>query len=141
MENLFFDIKDLKHFGKNSIIGKTVRIRYPELVSIGDNCIIDDFTYISTQLTLENYCHISSGCKFIGGQKSEVSMDMLSTTAPNVVLSAGNDDYVSGIGTPLISDEENLSSFMILVSIVPVVIIIFLDVFFDKLERKFTKTF
>ena len=105
MENLFFDIKDLKHFGKNSIIGKTVRIRYPELVSIGDNCIIDDFTYISTQLTLENHCHISSGCKFIGGQKSKVSMDMLSTTAPNVVLSAGNDDYVSGIGTPLISDE------------------------------------
>ena len=105
MENLFFDIKDLKHFGKNSIIGKTVRIRYPELVSIGDNCIIDDFTYISTQLTLENHCHISSGCKFIGGQKSKVSMDMLSTTAPNVVLSAGNDDYVSGIGSPLIPDE------------------------------------
>ena len=37
--------------------------------------------------------------------------------------------------------EEILSSFIILVSIVPVVIIIFLDVFFDKLERKFTKTF
>jgi galactoside O-acetyltransferase len=105
MENLFFNIKDLKKLGKNSIIGKTVRIRYPELVSIGDNCIIDDFTYISTQLTLENYSHISSGCKFIGGKKSSVSMGMLSTTAPNVVLAAGNDDYVSGIGSPLIPNQ------------------------------------
>ena len=105
MENLFFNIKDLKKLGKNSIIGKTVRIRYPELVSIGDNCIIDDFTYISTQLTLENYSHISSGCKFIGGKKSSVTMDLLSTTAPNVVLAAGNDDYVSGIGSPLVPNE------------------------------------
>ena len=40
MENLFFNFDDLHHLGKNSIIGKTVRIRYPELVSIGDNCII-----------------------------------------------------------------------------------------------------
>ena len=105
MENLFFNIDNLKKLGKNSIIGKTVRIRYPELVSIGDNCIIDDFTYISTQLTLENYCHISSGCKFIGGKKSEISMGMFSTTAPNVVLSTGNDDYISGIGSPLIPNE------------------------------------
>ena len=105
MENLFFNIKDLKKLGKNSIIGKTVRIRYPELVSIGDNCIIDDFTYISTQLTLENYSHISSGCKFIGGKKSSVAMGLLSTTAPNVVLAAGNDDYVSGIGSPLVPNE------------------------------------
>ena len=37
--------------------------------------------------------------------------------------------------------EEALSPFMILVSIMPVVIIIFLDVFFDKSERKFIKTF
>jgi galactoside O-acetyltransferase len=30
---------------------------------------------------------------------------MLSTTAPNVVLAAGNDDYVSGIGSPLIPNQ------------------------------------
>jgi len=105
MENLFFDVNDLKKLGKNSIIGKTVRIRYPELVSIGENCIIDDFTYISTQLTLEDYSHVSSGCKFIGGKKSNITMGMLSTTAPNVVLAAGNDDYVSGIGSPLIPNQ------------------------------------
>ena len=105
MKNLFFDFDNLKQLGKNSIIGKTVRIRYPELVSIGKNCIIDDFTYISTKLTLEDNVHISSGCKLIGGKKSSVLMKMFSTTAPNVVLAAGNDDYISGIGSPIVPHQ------------------------------------
>lgn len=105
MKNLFFDFSELKRLGKNSIIGKTVRIRYPELVSIGDNCIIDDFTYISTKLELGNNVHISSGCKLIGGKKSTVIMESFSTTAPNVVLAAGNDDYTSGIGSPTVPSE------------------------------------
>ena len=105
MENIFFDLSKLKHLGKNVIIGKTVRIRYPELVSIGDNCIIDDFTYISTQLTLTANVHISSGSKLIGGKNSNIIMEDFSTLAPNVVLSAGSDDYVSGIATPLVPIE------------------------------------
>ena len=55
----------LKKCGTNVIIGKTVRIRYPHLVEIGDNVIIDDFTYISTSLKIHSYVHISSGCKLI----------------------------------------------------------------------------
>ena len=102
MENIFFDLKDLKHCGKNVIIGKTVRIRYPELVSIGDNCIIDDFTYISSSLDLKDNVHISSGTTIIGGRNSAVSFDQFSTTAPNVVLSAGSDDYNDGIATPMV---------------------------------------
>lgn len=105
MDNIFFDIKKLKHCGKNVIIGKTVRIRYPEEVFIGDNCIIDDFTYISTALELKGNVHISSGTKIIGGKSSFVSFDEFSTTAPNVVLSAGTDDYSDGIATPMVSHE------------------------------------
>ena len=45
MENIFFDKSKLKYCGENVIIGKTVRIRKPEEVSIGDGTIIDDFTY------------------------------------------------------------------------------------------------
>ena len=105
MDNIFFDIRKLKHLGKNVIIGKTVRIRYPELVEIGDNCIIDDFVYISTSLILESNVHISSGCKIIGGKKSTVRMSSFSTLAPNVVLSAGSDDYIGGIATPMVPLE------------------------------------
>jgi acetyltransferase-like isoleucine patch superfamily enzyme len=103
--NIFFDFSRLKYLGENVIIGKTVRIRYPELVYIGDNCIIDDFTYISTALELKGYVHISAGCKLIGGSKSKVSMDFFSTFSPNVVVAAGSDDYTGGIATPLVGEE------------------------------------
>lgn len=93
---------DLKSCGANVIIGKTVRIRYPELVEIGDNVIIDDFTYISTELTIASNCHISAGCKLIGGRDARVSFGRFSTLAPNVVLAAGSDDYLAGVATPMV---------------------------------------
>jgi len=68
MSNLFFDLKDLNHIGKNVIIGKTVRIRRPEFVSIGDNTIIDDFTYISCAMEIGSNCHIASNVSISGGQ-------------------------------------------------------------------------
>jgi len=103
--NIFFDPKKLKHLGKNVIIGKTVRIRYPELVSIGDDCVIDDFTYISTSLELKNNIHISAGCKFIGGRDSLVTIDQYSAIAPGAVLAAGSNDFTGGIATPFVLKE------------------------------------
>jgi acetyltransferase-like isoleucine patch superfamily enzyme len=104
-DNLFFDWGDLKKCGTNVIIGKTVRIRYPHLVEIDDDVIIDDFVYISTQLRLARFVHISSGCKIIGGPSSTVTIDSFSTLAPNVVLAAGSDDYVAGIASPMVAPQ------------------------------------
>jgi acetyltransferase-like isoleucine patch superfamily enzyme len=78
-ENMFFDRSDLKSSGTNVIIGKTVRIRRPELAEIGDNVIIDDFIYISTPLKLHSNMHISSGCKIIGGKHAFVEKYPFST--------------------------------------------------------------
>jgi len=105
MDNLFFEKKNLKNCGLNVTIGKTARIRYPELVEIEDNVIIDDFIYISTVLKIGSYVHISSGTMIIGGPTSSVVFKDFSTTSPNVVLSAGSDDYVSGLPTPLVPLE------------------------------------
>ncbi|WP_334118234.1 acyltransferase [Limnobacter sp.] len=104
-DNLFFQPSQLRRIGSNVIIGKTVRIRYPELVEIGDNVIIDDFTYISTALTIDNNVHIAAGCKLIGGRNSTVTIGEFSTLAPNVVLAAGSDDYIAGIASPLVPLE------------------------------------
>jgi acetyltransferase-like isoleucine patch superfamily enzyme len=103
--NFFFEENQLCRIGKNVIIGKTVRIRYPELVEIGDNVIIDDFTYISTALIIGNHVHVAAGCKFIGGRKALIKIGDFSTLAPNVVLAAGSDDYSSGIASPLVPVE------------------------------------
>jgi acetyltransferase-like isoleucine patch superfamily enzyme len=104
-DNLFFDRAALARCGSNVIIGKTVRIRYPELVELGDDVIIDDFTYISTALSVESKVHIAAGCKLIGGRKACVRFESFSTLAPGVVLAAGSDDYMAGIATPLVDPE------------------------------------
>lgn len=101
-ENIFCDLSRLALRGSNVIIGRTVHFRYPELVAIGDNCIIDDFCYISSALELAGFVHISAGCKIIGGPKSRLVMDRFSTLSPNVVVAAGSDDYSGGIATPLV---------------------------------------
>lgn len=105
MGNIFFDEKLIKKRGKNVIIGKTVRIRYPELVELGDNVIIDDFCYISTGLKMGNFCHISAGCSIVGGKDARVEFGDFSTIAPNVVLVAGSDDYRSGISSVSVPRE------------------------------------
>jgi galactoside O-acetyltransferase len=104
-ENIFFDVKKIRRIGRNVLIGKTVRIRYPELVEIGDDVIIDDFSYISTSLTIDSSVHIAAGAKLIGGRDSHVKIGELSTLAPNVVIAAGSDDYISGMASPLVPFE------------------------------------
>lgn len=104
-ENIFFDLSKIRRIGRNVIIGKTVRIRYPELVEIGDDVIIDDFSYISTSLFIEGNVHIAAGAKLIGGKNSQIRIGEFSTLAPNVVMAAGSDDYISGIASPLVPIE------------------------------------
>lgn len=105
MENIFIDLKRLKRCGRNVIIGKTVRIRYPELIEIGDNVIIDDFTYISTNLKIDSFVHIGAGSKLIGGRDCFIHMADFTSISPNVILSAGSDDYVNGIATPIVPEQ------------------------------------
>lgn len=95
MENIFFDKRDLKYCGSNVIIGKTVRIRRPELVSIGDNVIIDDFTYISCSMKVDKYTHISANNSFIGG-KGFLSIGAFVNIAPGCQIVVGSNDYRGG---------------------------------------------
>ena len=94
MSNIFFDLKDLKHLGKNVIIGKTVRIRRPELVSIGDNTIIDDFTYISCGMEIGNNCHIASNVSISGGQLGKkLVMGNYSTISNGTSIHCASSDF------------------------------------------------
>ena len=88
MENIFFDLKKLKSCGKNVIIGKTVRIRNPELVEIGNNVIIDDFTYISGHISIGNYVHIAASCS-LQASKSKIILADLSFHN-KIILNCGN---------------------------------------------------
>tara|TARA_Y100001963_G_scaffold159784_1_gene265236 strand:+ start:2371 stop:2874 length:504 start_codon:yes stop_codon:yes gene_type:complete len=78
--------------GKNVIIGKTVRIRQPEKVSIGDNTIIDDFTYISCALEIGKNCHIASNVSISGGSGKLVMGDY-STISNGCSIHCASSDY------------------------------------------------
>jgi acetyltransferase-like isoleucine patch superfamily enzyme len=95
MSNIFFDISSLRHLGKDVIIGKAVRIRHPEKVSIGDNTIIDDFTYISGEVNIGKYVHIASSCAVQATAKSKVSIGDFAGLSSGVRVFAGSAEYVN----------------------------------------------
>lgn len=106
-ENLFFDKRDLKYCGNNVIIGKTVRIRKPEQVSIGDNVIIDDFTYIPCTLEIGSYTHIGASNTFIGGP-GFVKIGSFVNIAPSCQIVTGSNDYRGGgLVGPTIPSEHS----------------------------------
>lgn len=106
MSNIFFNINDLKKCGKNVIIGKTVRIRHPEKVTVGDNVIIDDFTYISGEVCIGSYTHIAASTT-ISASKSKVVIGSYVGIASGVRIFAGSSDYFHcGLDIPTIPDEH-----------------------------------
>jgi len=95
MENIFFDKRDLKYCGKNVIIGKTVRIRRPQDVVIGDNVIIDDFSYIPCALEVGSYTHIGASCSMIGGS-GRITIGSFVNIAPSCQIITATNDYKGG---------------------------------------------
>ena len=96
-ENIFFDTSKLRYRGNNVIIGKTVRIRFPELVELHDNTIIDDFTFISTGLVLNEHSAIEAGSVIMGGPANTVTVGSYSCICSNSTLMCGTHDFRSGL--------------------------------------------
>jgi acetyltransferase-like isoleucine patch superfamily enzyme len=108
-ENIFFDISRLKTCGENVIIGKTVRIRSPEKVSIGNNVIIDDFTYISGEVDIGDYVHIAAGC-VLSASTAKITMGPLSGLSAGCKVYAGSSNYViCGLDMPTIPIEHQFN--------------------------------
>jgi acetyltransferase-like isoleucine patch superfamily enzyme len=94
-----------KKIGKNVQIGKNVYFRYPELIEIGDNVIIDDFCYFTTALSIGNYVHIAPHCTCIGGRDSKLIMLDFSGLSAGCRIICGSDDYLYGLTNPNIPSE------------------------------------
>lgn len=94
MENLFFDLRRLKYLGRNAIVNPTVRIRKPEEVIIGDNTIIDDFTYISTALETGPCCHIAPNVN-MSGSGGRIVLGAFVGIGAGCTLHAASSDFVT----------------------------------------------
>lgn len=96
-ENIFFDTKKLKYRGTNVLIGKCARIRYPELVELHDNTIIDDFTFISTGLIMYEHSFIENNCSIMGGAKHKLTMGVNSVVTNNCSVMTSRLDFRNGL--------------------------------------------
>jgi len=104
-DNIFFDLRLLTRLGKGAIIGKTVRIRKPARVSIGDYSILDDFTYISCGLTVGDYTHIGASSTLIGGEAHITIGDFVNIAPGCRLVAATNDSVGGGLVGPAIPPE------------------------------------
>ncbi len=81
----FCDVEyKFKSIGKNVVIGKTVYIRFPELMEIGDNVVVDEFCCFTTAVKIGSFVHIAPHSSVIGGPKATFIMDDFSQMAAGV---------------------------------------------------------
>ena len=109
-ENIFFDTRRLKYRGSNVIIGKTVRIRYPELVELHDNVIVDDFTYISCGLTMLEHSLLESNCTFMGGKEYKIVVGKHTAIATHTAASCAILSFRNGLQLNHARDQLNFQS-------------------------------
>ena len=103
----FTDLKyKFKKIGENVEIGENVFFRYPHLVEIGDNVIIDEFCYFTTELTIGSHVHIGPQCTVIGGSKSKFIMEDFTGLAAGCRIICASDNYLGdGMTNPTIPKE------------------------------------
>lgn len=110
---MYTDLKfKLKKIGKNVYIGNNVYFRYPDVVEIGDNVIIDEFCYFTTAVIIDNNVHIGPSCTVIGGKSSTFIMKQFSGMAAGSRIICSSDDFIKDITNPTIPSKyrSNLKS-------------------------------
>lgn len=103
-------IKLLKKCGNNVVIYEYAKIAKPEVVEIGSNSKIDDFTFIygGRGIKIGKYVHIASFTSIIGGGKLVVG-DYAAITA-GCRLITGTDTYYNGkrMSAALPNEQRNV---------------------------------
>jgi acetyltransferase-like isoleucine patch superfamily enzyme len=81
------------------IISPNVRIRHPEHFEIGEDSIVDDFSYFSTRVRIGVCSHIASGCSVAGGGDRQFTLGDFCSLSSGVKIWCTSDDFVNDIVT------------------------------------------
>lgn len=85
--------------GKNSIISKQIRVRYPEHFEVCEFSIVDDFCYFSTKVKICRNSHVANGCSVGGGPECYFELGEFSSLSAGVRVWCGSDDFVNDLVT------------------------------------------
>jgi acetyltransferase-like isoleucine patch superfamily enzyme len=86
------------------IVSPHVRIRHPEFFEIGDDSIVDDFSYFSTRVRIGRCSHIASGCSVAGGRDRQFMLGDFSSLSSGVKIWCASDDFVNDVVTIVPAD-------------------------------------
>jgi galactoside O-acetyltransferase/dTDP-4-amino-4,6-dideoxygalactose transaminase len=84
---------------RRPIVSANIRLRQPELLTIGEGSIIDDFCYFSTRINVGRFCHIASGCSIAGGSDRLFVLGDFSSLSSGVKVWCTSDDYSRDVVT------------------------------------------
>ena len=110
-ENMGSQLKEkFKKCGKNVEVYPLSKIIKPEMVEVGDNSMIDDFTFIygGSGIKIGRYVHVSSFVSIIGG--GELILGDYTVLATGSRVLTGTDTYYGGkrMSTALPLEQRNV---------------------------------
>jgi len=87
---------ELAEVGQDVIIWPQAKIVFPEVITIGDSVIIDDFVFImgGKSTKIGSFVHIASFTSITGG--GELVMENFTALSSGVRVFTGNEDYLGG---------------------------------------------
>jgi acetyltransferase-like isoleucine patch superfamily enzyme len=97
--NSFYSQEELEKLGFKALgshvsISRKTSIYAPELISVGDDVRIDDYVFLSGEITLGKHIHIAPFCALIGGTGGAgVVMEDYSGLSGHVIVYSISDDY------------------------------------------------
>lgn len=95
---------------RKPIVSSSIRLRHPELLTIGEGSIIDDFCYISTRVIVGRFSHIASGCSIAGGADRLFELGDFSSLSSGVKIWCTSDDFARDIVTIIPPDFGDIKS-------------------------------
>ena len=98
------------HVGQDVVIWPLAKIVSPEMISIGDSVMIDDFVFLmgGKRTTIGSFVHIASFASITGG--GELLIEDLSGVSSGVRVYTGNEDYSGGgLTGPAVPEPYRLS--------------------------------
>ena len=95
------------------IISKNIRVRHPEHFIVGEDSIVDDFSYFSTKVRVGRCSHIASCCTVGGGIAYEFSVGDFCSVSAGVRIWCTSDDFVNDLVTIIPADIEQVKTHLI----------------------------
>jgi acetyltransferase-like isoleucine patch superfamily enzyme len=96
-----------------AIISKNIRVRHPEHFVVGDDSIIDDFSYFSTKVRVGRCSHIASGCTIGGGIAHQFTVGDFCSVSAGVRIWCTSDDFVNDLVAIIPPDLEQVKTHLI----------------------------